>query len=93
MIDELPFSTHTIISMPMAKFVKCDCGYVWVYYGASQFRTTCPHCHKTVYFQKHEIGPGEFELEMKKQLTCEYQESIAEVEKLVRERTNPRANA
>ena len=41
--------------------VKCHlCGYVWKYGGKSDFRTTCPVCHKTVYLKGCTISDEEY---------------------------------
>ena len=31
------------------------CGHTWMYCGGSQYRTTCPACHITVYLDKCRI--------------------------------------
>src|SRR5690606_19220871 len=36
---------------------KCD--HTWMYRGGSQYRTTCPSCHVTVYLDKCEISLAE----------------------------------
>jgi len=39
--------------------LRCHkCGHTWRYRGGSQYRTTCPACHVTVYLQKCEITRG-----------------------------------
>lgn len=39
--------------------LRCHkCGHVWTYRGGSQYRTTCPACHITVYIDKCEIAPA-----------------------------------
>jgi hypothetical protein len=40
--------------------LRCHkCGHTWMYRGGSQYRTTCPACHITVYIDKCEItDPG-----------------------------------
>ena len=35
------------------------CGHTWMYCGGSQYRTTCPACHITVYVDKCEISHGD----------------------------------
>ncbi len=40
--------------------LRCHkCGHSWMYCGGSQYRTTCPACHITVYLDKCEITPAE----------------------------------
>lgn len=40
--------------------LRCHkCGHTWMYRGGSQYRTTCPACHVTVYFDKCEITLAE----------------------------------
>lgn len=40
--------------------LRCHkCGHTWMYCGGSQYRTTCPACHITVYIDKCEITPAE----------------------------------
>ena len=40
--------------------LRCHkCGHTWTYRGGSQYRTTCPACHITVYIDKCEITPAE----------------------------------
>lgn len=40
--------------------LRCHkCGHSWMYRGGSQYRTTCPACHITVYLDKCEISPAE----------------------------------
>lgn len=39
--------------------LRCHkCGHAWTYRGGSQYRTTCPACHITVYLDKCEIAPA-----------------------------------
>lgn len=39
--------------------LRCHkCGHTWMYRGGSQYRTTCPACHITVYIDKCEIAPA-----------------------------------
>jgi len=39
--------------------LRCHkCGHIWTYRGGSQYRTTCPACHITVYLDKCEITRG-----------------------------------
>ena len=36
--------------------LRCHkCGHIWTYRGGSQYRTTCPACHITVYLDKCKI--------------------------------------
>ena len=36
--------------------LRCHkCGHIWMYRGGSQYRTTCPACHITVYLDKCKI--------------------------------------
>ena len=67
------------------KFVQCDCGHVWYYLGASEYRTTCPRCHKTVYLQSHLISAEKFLELAKAQLAQEYHDQVSMIEKVVRE--------
>jgi len=40
--------------------LRCHkCGHTWTYRGGSQYRTTCPACHITVYLDKCEISHGD----------------------------------
>jgi len=40
--------------------LRCHkCGHIWTYRGRSQYRTTCPACHVTVYLYKCEITRAE----------------------------------
>jgi hypothetical protein len=40
--------------------LRCHkCGHPWLYRGGSQYRTTCPSCHVTVYLDKCEITQAE----------------------------------
>ena len=40
--------------------LRCHkCGHMWVYRGGSQYRTTCPACHITVYVDKCEVSHAE----------------------------------
>ena len=40
--------------------LRCHkCGHIWMYRGGSQYRTTCPACHVTVYLDKCEITLAE----------------------------------
>jgi hypothetical protein len=40
--------------------LRCHkCGHSWMYRGGSQYRTTCPACHITVYLDKCEISHAE----------------------------------
>jgi hypothetical protein len=40
--------------------LRCHkCGHTWTYRGGSQYRTTCPSCHVTVYLDKCEISLAE----------------------------------
>ena len=40
--------------------LRCHkCGHTWMYRGGSQYRTTCPACHITVYLDKCEITLAE----------------------------------
>lgn len=40
--------------------LRCHkCGHTWMYRGGSQYRTTCPACHITVYLDKCEISHGD----------------------------------
>lgn len=40
--------------------LRCHkCGHAWTYRGGSQYRTTCPACHITVYVDKCEISHAE----------------------------------
>ncbi|MFA5409576.1 MAG: hypothetical protein WC343_12465 [Bacilli bacterium] len=40
--------------------LRCHkCGHTWLYRGGSQYRTTCPACHITVYLEKCEVSHGE----------------------------------
>jgi len=40
--------------------LRCHkCGHTWMYRGGSQYRTTCPACHITVYIDKCEITQAE----------------------------------
>lgn len=40
--------------------LRCHkCGHAWTYRGGSQYRTTCPACHITVYLDKCEISHAE----------------------------------
>ena len=40
--------------------LRCHkCGHTWMYRGGSQYRTTCPACHITVYLDKCEISHAE----------------------------------
>jgi hypothetical protein len=40
--------------------LRCHkCGHTWMYRGGSQYRTTCPACHITVYVDKCEISHAE----------------------------------
>jgi len=40
--------------------LRCHkCGHTWTYRGGSQYRTTCPACHITVYLDKCGITPAE----------------------------------
>ncbi len=40
--------------------LRCHkCGHTWTYRGGSQYRTTCPACHVTVYLDKCEITLAE----------------------------------
>ena len=40
--------------------LRCHkCGHTWMYRGGSQYRTTCPACHITVYIDKCEISHAE----------------------------------
>jgi len=40
--------------------LRCHkCGHAWMYRGGSQYRTTCPACHITVYLDKCEIPHGD----------------------------------
>ena len=40
--------------------LRCHkCGHAWTYRGGSQYRTTCPDCHITVYVDKCEITLAE----------------------------------
>jgi len=40
--------------------LRCHkCGHAWTYRGGSQYRTTCPACHITVYLDKCEITLAE----------------------------------
>ena len=40
--------------------LRCHkCGHTWMYRGGSQYRTTCPACHITVYLDKCEITQAE----------------------------------
>jgi len=40
--------------------LRCHkCGHTWTYRGGSQYRTTCPACHITVYIDKCEITLAE----------------------------------
>ncbi len=40
--------------------LRCHkCGHAWTYRGGSQYRTTCPACHITVYVDKCEITLAE----------------------------------
>jgi len=40
--------------------LRCHkCGHTWMYRGGSQYRTTCPACHVTVYLDKCEITLAE----------------------------------
>ncbi len=40
--------------------LRCHkCGHTWMYRGGSQYRTTCPACHVTVYLAKCEISLAE----------------------------------
>ena len=40
--------------------LRCHkCGHSWMYRGGSQYRTTCPACHVTVYLDKCEISLAE----------------------------------
>jgi uncharacterized protein (DUF983 family) len=40
--------------------LRCHkCGHTWMYRGGSQYRTTCPACHITVYVDKCEITLAE----------------------------------
>jgi len=39
--------------------LRCHkCGHIWTYRGGSQYRTTCPTCHITVYLDKCKIMRG-----------------------------------
>lgn len=39
--------------------LRCHkCGHIWTYRGGSQYRTTCPACHVTVYLDKCKIMRG-----------------------------------
>ena len=40
--------------------LRCHkCSHMWTYCGGSQYRTTCPKCHVTVYIDKCEVSHGE----------------------------------
>jgi len=40
--------------------LRCHkCGHIWTYRGGSQYRTTCPSCHVTVYLDKCKIDKCE----------------------------------
>ena len=42
-------------------YMQCHkCGYIWEYRGNSDYRTSCPACHITVYLDKCKISDKDF---------------------------------